>query len=255
MSDFFRFTCRALALLLAATTLSLAWGTPTHAADPGELEGTLTTSDGGPISGTLALYQWQAGEQYFDYQGEVTLEDEASPAAYSFAGLPAGQYFLEFSDDTSVYGQTYSGAATTPPESLGDPGVVQVGASGATVNLSLAARQQVFGTVVNASSAGIDHVYITASLQTPSGPAVHRRGRDRRRWRLRPVLATGHLRPRAVGHRRALPRNDGHRHRHAHDGDPGTDHHGSGPDVDPLRQGCGRGRQRHSRAPACACTS
>ena len=171
MSDFFRFICRALALLLAATTLSLAWGTPAHAADPGELEGTLTTSDGGSISGTLAIYQWQAGEQYFDYQGEVTFGDEASPAAYSFAGLPAGQYYLEFSDDTSVYGQTYSGAATAPPESLGDPGVVQLGASGATVNMSLAARQQVFGTVVNASGAGIDHVYITASLQTPSGPA------------------------------------------------------------------------------------
>ena len=56
-----RMLARTLALIIVVATFALGTGSPASADGPGELVGTLTTSDGGDISGVVTLHHWDAG--------------------------------------------------------------------------------------------------------------------------------------------------------------------------------------------------
>ncbi|MET0525850.1 MAG: Ig-like domain repeat protein [Nocardioides sp.] len=167
-----RVLARALALVIVTATIALGTGGPSSADGPGELVGTLTTSDGGDISGVVTLHHWDAGSSTYVDETSVPV-DGPIRTTYSFTGLVTDDfYYVSYEDNDDVYRPGFGGGASQPPADTDDLGAVQLGSNGATSNISLrpvATPRPVHGTVVTAGGAGIAGVYVVATLVAPSG--------------------------------------------------------------------------------------
>ena len=169
MSAFFRFTARVIALLLTTTAIGVGLAGTATAADTGALGGTVRTQDGGDVAGVIALHQWV--DTGFVEAATQDL-DGRSPTRYDFTDLPSGAYYVSFEDIAGTYMTGFGGGATKAPDSVDDLGVVQVGETAAPSDINLkpaATKQPVSGAIVNQSGAGINDVYVVATLVTPSG--------------------------------------------------------------------------------------
>lgn len=169
MSSIRRGLARIVAILIVAATLSIGLTSATSAApghgsdpgpkpsaaelaEPGMLDGTVTTPDDGLVFGDLTVYQWQPDGEFFDYYDDVYFNDETSPAGYALSVDP-GRYYVEFTDDSDSYETGYGNGATEPAKGTDSPGVVTVTADGgATADVALTAlaeKQPVTGSVQN----------------------------------------------------------------------------------------------------------
>ena len=165
---------RLLALVLTVAGVSLGWGSPSADAavvPPGQIDVTVTSSDGGDVLGSAYLYRWDADLAEFDYLTEdVVVGDTDLPpgtALVSFGGLDAGHYYVEVQDDGGDYLTGYSGGASARPLTLGDPGVVTVtadaGSATSVVMHPVPPPVALTGTVVDANTdAGIIDAWVQA---------------------------------------------------------------------------------------------
>ena len=109
MSAIARPIIRALTLLLVAATLAVGLAGPASAAgkvssvaDAGELEGTITTTDGLDFTGTLTAYWW-SDDNEFIFWDSVSFDGATSGATYSFTDVAPGDYYVEYLDESDTY--------------------------------------------------------------------------------------------------------------------------------------------------------
>ncbi len=172
MSAIARPIIRALTLLLVAATLAVGLAGPASAAgnvasvaDAGELEGTITTTDGLDFTGTLTAYWW-SDDNEFIFWDSVSFDGATSGATYSFTDVAPGDYYVEYLDESDTYASGYGNGASGPAGAPGDPGTVHVTAAvGKTANVTLAplpAKQPVTGNVEDTDGAPLADISVEA---------------------------------------------------------------------------------------------
>lgn len=129
-------------------------------AQPGELEVTISTPDGGEVYGDLEIYQWQSDGEYFEYYTDVYLENEPSPSVTALS-LPAGDYYAQFYSYSRAYHLGFLNGATGPASTPADAGVVSVGpdaGTDASMDLVAMERTDVSGLVTDGSGAPLEGI-------------------------------------------------------------------------------------------------
>lgn len=129
-------------------------------AQPGELEITISTPDGGEVYGDLEIYQWQSDGEYFEYYTGVYLENEPSPSVTALP-LPAGDYYAQFYSYSRAYHLGFLNGATGPASTPADAGVVSVApdaGTDASMDLVAMERTDVSGLVTDGSGAPLEGI-------------------------------------------------------------------------------------------------
>ena len=138
------------AILTASSVLGvvLVGATPSGAETPGSISGTVTIAGGRAVVGGW-VYVRNADGSYYQY--DVVSQYDANPGAYEFTNVPAGTYFIEFTEFPGASDQWYDGTS-----SFGSATAVVVNAGAATtVDVQLAATVpgSISGTVTASGGA------------------------------------------------------------------------------------------------------
>ncbi len=138
---------RTTALLLLTSGTVVAGSSSAYAAD-GTISGSVTAANRSITYGWVDLYAWDAVGQEFDPFDAFYISSTTTAKTFTFT-VPPGRYALEFSG-SRLPGKPF-GAAWTLPETLAQPGVLDVTDGGSVrADVAYPALHTVSGTVSGA---------------------------------------------------------------------------------------------------------